>query len=165
MFLKNINLINFKNYSEKELEFNQGINCFVGNNGIGKTNILDSINYLSICKSFINNIDSQNIKNGEDFFIIQGVFEKDNDNDTIYCSIRKNKKKIFKKNKKEYEKLSHHIGLYPIVVILPSDSNLINDGSETRRRFIDMLISQFDNSYLNLLIKYNNDWIKPNVVG
>lgn len=155
MHLQNISLINFKNYSQVELEFSARINCFVGNNGVGKTNILDAIHYLSLTKSFFNSIDSQNIKYNEDFFVIQGAFIKDDTQENIYCSSKRNKKKQFKRNKKEYQRLADHIGLLPVVMISPADTNLIVGGSDERRKFINTVISQYDRNYLNDLIQYN----------
>jgi len=155
MHLQNISLINFKNYSQVELEFSARINCFVGNNGVGKTNILDAIHYLSLSKSFFNSIDSQNIKYEEDFFVIQGDFLRENTQEKIYCSSKRNRKKKFKRNKKEYQRLADHIGLLPVVMISPADSNLITGGSDERRKFINAVISQYDRNYLNNLIQYN----------
>jgi DNA replication and repair protein RecF len=155
MFLKQLSLINFKNHTEFEAKFSEKINCFVGNNGMGKTNLLDAIHYLSFCKSFFNAIDSQNIKHNEGFFVIQGNFEKIGEASEVYCGIKRNQKKIFKKNKKEYNRLSEHIGQYPLVMISPSDSDLINDSSEIRRKFLDGIISQYDKIYLDKLISYN----------
>lgn len=156
MYLKQLSIINFKNYSEFEGTFSKKINCFVGNNGIGKTNLLDAIHYLSFCKSYFNSIDSQNIKHAEGFFVIQGFFEKDNDTTEVYCGIKRNQKKIFKKNKREYERLSEHIGQFPLVMISPSDGELINGNSEIRRKFLDGIISQYDKIYLDKLISYQH---------
>ncbi|NVO01449.1 MAG: DNA replication/repair protein RecF [Bacteroidetes bacterium] len=158
MYLRQLSVINFKNYAEKELDFCTKINCFVGNNGVGKTNLLDAIYYLSFCKSYFNSIDSQNISHGEDFFVIQGVYTSSNDEektDEIYCAQKRNHRKVFKINKKEYERLADHIGLFPLVMISPADSDLIYDGSEHRRKFLDSAISQFDKAYLDNLINYN----------
>lgn len=154
MYLQNLSLVNFKNYEQVELEFSPKINCFVGNNGIGKTNLLDAIYYMSFCKSNFNAIDSQNVKQGESFFVIQGEYQKDDNLEKVYCGIKKGQKKTFKRNKKEYSKLSDHIGHFPLVMISPSDIGLILDGSEERRKFIDGVISQFDKQYLEDLIKY-----------
>ncbi|NOZ46487.1 MAG: DNA replication/repair protein RecF [Chlorobi bacterium] len=155
MNLKNISLINFKNYEQLEVSFSSRINGFIGNNGVGKTNLLDAIYYLSFCKSYFNAVDSQNIKHNESFLVIQGNYNISNHDEAIYCGIKKNKKKQFKRNKKEYEKLADHIGLIPLVMISPADSNLITAGSEERRRFLNVVISQYDKGYLNDLIKYN----------
>lgn len=155
MILKNLSLVNFKNYKGVELELNSKINCFVGNNGQGKTNLLDAIYYLSFCKSFLNPVDSQNINYDESFFMIQGEYLRDGKDEQVYCGIKKGQKKLFKRNKKDYEKLSDHIGFLPLVIISPSDSALVNDGSDLRRKFIDGIISQFDKSYLEALLSYN----------
>lgn len=155
MNLQDLSLINFKNYSEVELNFSSKINCFIGQNGVGKTNLLDAIYYLSMCKSYLNPIDSQNIRYDEDFFVIQGNYLYQDAKESIYCGIKRNKKKQFKRNKKEYTKLADHIGLLPIVMISPMDNNLILDGSEERRKFMDGVISQYDKEYLDHLIKYN----------
>lgn len=158
MYLRQLSLINFKNYTEKELDFCNKINCFVGNNGVGKTNLLDAIYYLSFCKSYFNQIDSQNISHDADFFVIQGVYSSsvdENKTDEIYCAQKRNHRKVFKFNKKEYERLADHIGLFPLVMISPADNDLIYDGSEHRRKFIDAAISQFDKEYLDNLINYS----------
>ncbi len=155
MYLKSISLLNFKNCSEAELRFCQGVNCFTGKNGEGKTNLLDAIHYLSFCKSFFNPIDSQNILHQAPFFLIQGIFQQEEGFDEVYCGLKRNQKKTVKRNKIEYNRLADHIGHYPLVMISPSDSDLINEGSESRRKFIDSVIAQFDRIYLEDLINYN----------
>ena len=155
MYLKKLSLTNFKNYGLAELEFSPKINCFVGNNGVGKTNILDAIHYLSLTKSFFNNLDSANIRHSEDYFIIQGTFIRNDDEDTIYCSFHKQRQKLLKRNGKEYQKLSDHVGRYPVVMISPADSALILEGSEERRRFLNKIISQYSAEYLDSVLKYN----------
>lgn len=155
MYLKNISLINFKNYASAELDFCSGINCFTGVNGEGKTNLLDAIHYLSFCKSFFNPIDSQNILHEAPFFMIQGTFEVEGNNEEIYCGQKRSQKKQFKRNKSEYNRLADHIGLFPLVMISPADTDLINEGSESRRKFLDSVIAQFDRVYLEDLISYN----------
>lgn len=164
MYLKSLSLVNFKNYREAEFEFHDKVNCFVGNNGEGKTNILDAIYYLSFCKSFFNPSDSQNVLHDESFFLIQGEFEKEGESDKIYCGVKKGQQKIFKKNKKEYERLADHIGGYPLVMISPSDSVLIYEGSEERRKFVDGIISQYDKEYLDHLIQYNKALAQRNAL-
>ncbi len=154
MFLKRISLLNYKNFSEIDFELDSKINCFVGKNGIGKTNILDAVYHLANGKSYFNPLAVQNIKHGEDFFVIDGEFEKNERTEQILCSLKKGQKKILKRNGKVYEKFSDHIGFIPLVIISPSDSDLIIEGSETRRKFIDSVISQLDNSYLQQLIQY-----------
>lgn len=155
MWIKHLSALNFKNYTEFSVNFSEGVNAFSGDNGAGKTNLLDALHYLALCKSFFNPIDSQQIKHGTDFFMLQGVFQKDTDEDVISCSLKRNQKKQFKRNKKEYTRLADHIGLYPLVMISPNDSIIITEGSEERRRFMDNVISQTDSSYLDLLIAYN----------
>jgi DNA replication and repair protein RecF len=155
MHLRKLALTNFKNYELNELEFSPKINCFVGNNGVGKTNILDAIHYLSLTKSFFNNIDSVSIRNEEDYFIIQGSFVCDEEEDQIYCAFQKQKQKILKRNGKEYQKLSDHVGRYPVVMISPADSALISGGSEERRKFLNKIISQYNPEYLDSVLRYN----------
>ncbi|SEN17447.1 DNA replication and repair protein RecF [bacterium A37T11] len=155
MWLRQLSVLNFKNYEEAALEFEEGVNAFTGDNGAGKTNMLDAIHYLSLCKSYFNPIDSQQIRQDGDWFMIQGVFEKDSQEDVISCSLKKNQRKQFKRNKKEYQRLADHIGIYPLVMVSPNDAGIISEGSEERRRFMDNVISQTDNRYLDELIAYN----------
>ena len=154
MFLKKISLFNYKNFSEVSFEFDSKINCFVGKNGIGKTNVLDAIYHLSYGKSYFNPLAIQNIKHNEEFFVIDGEFEKSERIEQIVSSFKKGQKKILKRNGKMYEKFSDHIGFIPLVIISPADNDLIIEGSETRRKFIDSVISQLDTSYLQELIQY-----------
>jgi DNA replication and repair protein RecF len=162
MYLKELNLVNFRNHSEAQLSFGQLIVVFTGNNGSGKTNLLDAIYYLSFCKSFLNPVDSQNIRQGEPFFVIQGKFDDSGLSEEVYCGIKKGQKKNFKRNNKEYDKLSDHIGRIPLVIISPSDIGIITEGSEERRRFIDSVISQFDKTYLQCLMAYNRVLMQRN---
>lgn len=155
MWLQRLSLINFKNYEEASLTFSPTVNAFTGNNGAGKTNLLDAIHYLSLCKSYFNPIDTQQIKQGADFFMVQGVFELQGKQETIACSLKKNQKKQFKRNKKEYQRLADHIGLFPLVMISPYDVSIVMEGSEERRKFVDNAISQTDRNYLDELIQYN----------
>ena len=155
MILKSLSLLNYKNFESHTLECDAKINCFVGNNGIGKTNILDAIYHLAFGKSYFNPIASQNIKHGESFFVIEGLFEKDSADEKVVVSLKKGQKKVIKRNAKAYDKLSEHIGLIPLVIISPSDRDLIAEGSETRRKFMDSVIAQNDKIYLNDLINYN----------
>ncbi|MCS3870446.1 RecF protein [Chryseobacterium ginsenosidimutans] len=154
MIIKKISLYNFKNHSEKKFEFSHQINCFVGNNGVGKTNILDALHYLSVGKSFLGNTDTNNIKIDEDFFTIDAEIQNDDSEDTIRISQPKEAKKIIKKNDKSYDRMADHIGYLPSVMISPYDSNLISDSGESRRKFLDSMISQTDSEYLFDLIQY-----------
>jgi len=155
MFLKNLSLINYKNFESSNFDFDSKINCFVGDNGVGKTNALDAIYHLAFGKSYFNPLSSQNIKHGEDFFVIDGQFEKKSRTEKIVCSLKRGMKKTIKRNGKLYDKLSEHIGLLPLVIISPSDRDLIIEGSDTRRKFMDGVISQSNPKYLQSLIKYN----------
>ncbi|HPW96956.1 MAG TPA: DNA replication and repair protein RecF [Flavobacterium sp.] len=164
MFLKNITLFNYKNFSEASFEFDPKINCFVGKNGVGKTNVLDAIYHLSNGKSYFNPLAVQNIKHNEEFFVVDGEFEKNDRTEQIVCSLKKGQKKILKRNGKLYDKLSEHIGLIPLVIISPADRDLITDGSETRRKFMDSVISQLDKSYLQEIIKYQKIILQRNAL-
>lgn len=164
MWLKRLSLLNFKNYTETSIEFLSQVNAFVGDNGAGKTNLLDAIHYLALCKSYFNPIDSQHIKKGEDWFMLQGEFSKDRVSDTVSCSLKRNQKKQFKRNKKDYQRLADHIGQFPLVMISPNDSIIITDGSEERRKFVDNVISQTDNHYLDILIQYNKILLQRNTL-
>lgn len=154
MHLKKISLFNYKNFSETNFEFVDKINCFVGKNGIGKTNVLDAIYHLSNGKSYFNPQAVQNIKHGEEFFVIDGEFDINQRNELITCSLKKGQKKVLKRNGKIYDKFSEHIGFIPLVIISPADRDLIVEGSETRRKFMDSVISQLDSNYLSQLIQY-----------
>ena len=156
MILKQISILNYKNLEQVELEFSPKMNCFIGQNGMGKTNLLDAVYYLSFCKSATNPIDSQNMMHDRDFFVIQGVYESESgDREEVYCGMKRRQKKLFKRNKKEYSRLSDHIGFIPLVMVSPADTELIAGGSEERRRFMDVVISQYDKEYLEALIRYN----------
>ena len=154
MILKSIALLNYKSFSKINFDFHKKINCFVGKNGVGKTNVLDAIYLLANGKSYFNTLSVQNIKHDQDFFVVDGLFEKQNRSEQILCSIKRGQKKVLKRNGKVYEKFSDHVGLIPVVIISPSDQDLILDGSETRRKFLDSVISQTDHLYLQNLIKY-----------
>lgn len=162
MYLHKLSFVNFKNYEQLDLEFSPKINCLIGSNGVGKTNVLDAIYYLSMCKSYFNVVDSQNIRWDQDFFVIQGRYLREEKQEQIYCGVKKHKKKKFKRNKKDYEKLSDHIGLFPVVMISPSDSKLILEGSDERRKYMNGVISQFNKNYLNNVISYNNALLQRN---
>ncbi len=155
MYLKQLTLTQYKNISFKTFDFNPKINCFIGDNGIGKSNIIDSIYHLAFGKSYFNPIAIQNIQIDEEFFILNGRFEKDGRDEKIVCSLKKGQKKIIKRNGKAYKKLSEHIGLIPTVIISPADRDLISDGSSARRKFMDGVIGQTDTAFLQNLLEYN----------
>lgn len=155
MHLQSLSLFNFKNYAENSYTFSPHINCIVGENGVGKTNLLDAIHYLCLTKSAFSSIDSQHIKHKESFFMLQGLFYRQDKEYTIDCSVQYQKPKIFRKNKKEYEKLALHIGEFPCILMMPYDTDLIREGSEIRRKFFDNMISQAKPLYLQNLMQYN----------
>ena len=154
MIINKLTLYNFKNHSEKKFEFSPQINCFVGNNGVGKTNILDALHYLSVGKSFLGNTDTNNIKKDEDFFTLDAEIQNEESEDTLKISQPREAKKVIKKNDKSYDRMADHIGYLPSVMISPYDSNLISDSGESRRKFLDSMISQTDSGYLYDLIQY-----------
>ncbi|MGD9930385.1 MAG: DNA replication/repair protein RecF [Mangrovibacterium sp.] len=162
MHLESLSLLNFKNLEEVDLQFSPDLNCFIGNNGAGKTNLMDAIYYLSFCKSFLNPVDGLNVRHEEEFFVIQGKYQRLGQDESIYCGLKRGQKKHFKRNKKEYQKLAEHIGLLPLIIITPSDIDLIMGGSEERRRFLDGLISQYDQIYLDHLLRYNRALLQRN---
>lgn len=164
MFIRELYILNYKNFGEVSLTFSKKVNCFIGNNGVGKTNLLDAVYYLSFCKSYFNNPDAQNIRHSEDFFVLQGKYEFDSAKEEIHCSFRNGQKKKIKRNKKDYERFSDHIGLLPLVMISPADSILIQGGSEERRRFMDSVISQYDRTYLDWLVRYNRALMQRNIL-
>ena len=165
MILKRISILNYKNLEQAELEFSPKMNCFIGQNGMGKTNLLDAVYYLSFCKSATNPIDSQNIRHEGDFFVIQGFYETNQgDPEEVYCGLKRRQKKQFKRNKKEYSRLSDHIGFIPLVMVSPADAELIAGGSDERRRFMDVVISQYDKEYLDALIRYNKALTQRNAL-
>ena len=165
MILEKISLINYKNIQTATLELSPKINCFIGQNGVGKTNVLDAIYYLSFCHSANNPNDSQVIRHGEAFLMIEGKYgDRSQEELLITCGIKRGQKKHFKKNKKEYKRLSEHIGLIPVVMVSPSDTLLIDGGSEERRRLMDMVISQYDRSYIEHLNRYNKALLQRNTM-
>ena len=156
MILKRLSILNYKNIEQADLEFSPKVNCFIGQNGMGKTNLLDAVYYLSFCKSATNPIDSQVMRHEADFFVVQGLYEtRQGDEEDIYCGMKRRQKKVFKRNKKAYQRFSEHVGFIPLVMVSPSDNELILGGSEERRRFMDMAISQHDKEYLAELINYD----------
>lgn len=155
MRIEHLTILNFKNLKEVDIYPSPKINCFLGGNGMGKTNLLDAIYYLSFCKSLSGNSDSLCISHEADFALIQGHYFSGDKTEEFFCGLRKRQKKQFKKNKKEYEKLSDHIGAVPLVLVSPSDSDLISGSGEERRRFLDLFLCQYDREYLQALVRYN----------
>ncbi len=171
MILKKLSLLNYKNIADAQLELSPKMNCFIGSNGVGKTNVLDAVYYLSFCRSASNPIDSQVIRHHEPYCMIEGEYAEGTEEPAdaadrllISCAIKRGVKKHFKRNKKEYRRLSEHIGLIPLVVVSPSDTLLIEGGSEERRRLMDMVISQYDRSYMEHLSRYNNALAQRNTL-
>lgn len=156
MFLQSLSLQFFKNYEKAEVSFCEHFNCLVGMNGSGKTNVLDAIHYLSTTKSAFHSLDSQSINHEGQYFVINGNFSIKENEKKVHCSLKKNSRKTFKVDDTEYEKLSEHVGKFPLVLIAPNDDELIRDSNETRRKFFDSIISQYDHEYLKLLITYNH---------
>ena len=155
MILKKLSILNYKNIAEAILELSPKMNCFIGRNGMGKTNVLDAVYYLSFCRSANNPIDSQVIRHDEPFCMIEGEYVDEIGNEDtliISCGMKRGMKKHFKRNKKEYKRLSEHIGLIPLVVVSPSDTLLIEGTSEERRKLMDIVISQYDRSYIDALL-------------
>ena len=155
MHLKRLSLLNYKNIEAREFHFDAKINCLVGPNGVGKTNVLDAIYHLAFGKSYFNPVTTQNIRHGSDFFVLEGGFEEDGREEVVVCSFKKGVKKVLKRNGKVYDRISDHIGVVPLVIISPSDRDLILEGSDTRRKFIDGVISQADKAYLQDVIAYH----------
>lgn len=165
MILNSLSIINYKNIQEATLTLSPKMNCFIGPNGTGKTNLLDAVYYLSFCRSAYTSVDSQVIRHDQDFFVVEGDYTDDRgmlgeDQDelrklSIYCGMKRGTKKHFKCNKKEYKRLSQHIGLIPLIFVSPADTYLVDGGGEERRRLMDMVISQYDNLYLDALNRYN----------
>ena len=156
MVLDKISIINYKNIKQTEVEFSPKINCFIGHNGEGKTNLLDAIYYLSFCRSSGNPVDSQLIRHGEDFLMMEGFYSHDDASEVhISVGLKRGQKKVFKRNGKAYKRLSEHIGYIPLVLVTPKDSMLVEEGGEERRNFMNLVISQYDNSYIGVLANYN----------
>ena len=156
MYLRKLSLLNFKNIAESELTFGPGINCLVGDNGAGKTNIVDAVYYLSMCKSAFGMTDGQAIRHGAEFFLAEGLYTSDHEkSEQVVCTFSRKSGKVLKRNGKEYERLSDHVGFIPAVVVSPADSILISDAADERRRFLNAFISMLDRSYMQALIRYN----------
>jgi len=154
MTLNELNITNFKNIAEARMEFSPKINCLLGNNGMGKSNLLDAIHYLSFCKSFSGLTDAALMRRGAEFTTLRGIYTRKGADEELSLGLMPGKRKSFKRKGKEYERLSSHIGAFPLVMISPSDNDLIAGTGEERRRFIDMVISQTDAAYLDHLIRY-----------
>lgn len=156
MILKRISILNYKNITATALDLSPKLNCFIGRNGEGKTNFLDAVYYLSFCRSAYNPIDSQVMMHDKDFFVLEGYYQTDaGDDEQVYCGMKRGTKKHFKRNKKEYKRLSQHIGLIPLVFVSPADTALIEGSSEERRRLMDVVIAQYDHGYIESLAAYN----------
>lgn len=162
MYLRSLSIVNFKNIRESTVDFSPRLNCLIGDNGAGKTNVLDSLYYLSFCKSFFNPVDLLNICHGESFFMLNGKYFRREADETVACGFQSGQKKQFKRNGKVYKKLADHIGLFPLVMVSPSDANLILGGSDERRKFMDGVISQYDPGYLEYLLRYNRVLLQRN---
>ncbi|MGB3619011.1 MAG: DNA replication/repair protein RecF [Catalinimonas sp.] len=156
MHLHHLRLTNFKNYESFAVDDLAPLNVFVGDNGTGKTNLLDAIHYLSLTKSAFTHLDARSVRHGTDFFRLEGMFERDGERSVVTCALRPGEKKVFKVNQVPYERLSEHVGRFPLVLIAPDDTDLIRHGSEGRRRFFDALLSQLDAPYLRALMEYNH---------
>jgi DNA replication and repair protein RecF len=155
MHVTRLSLLNYKNFDTREFQFDAKINCLVGPNGVGKTNVLDSIYHLAFGKSYFNPVTTQNIRHGESFFVIEGVFEKQGREEAVVCSFKKGGKKVLKRNGKIYDRISDHIGQVPLVIVSPADRDLILEGSEVRRKFMDGVIAQADREYLQDVLDYH----------
>ena len=156
MYLSRLSILNFKNLAQEELELDKGFNCFVGDNGTCKTNIIDAVYFLSMCKSALAMTDSQCVRHGEKFFVLEGDYRTDSDrHERVVCSYQRGAAKVVKRNDKVYERLADHIGLVPVVIVSPADSSLISDSADERRRYINSFISQLDKSYLDAAMRYN----------
>ena len=156
MYLKKLVLINFKNIAQAEITLSERLNCFVGDNGAGKTNVLDAVYYLSMSKSALTMTDGQSVRHGEDFFVVEGTYAGDSgSNDTVNCSFLRRSGKVLKLNGKEYDRMADHVGRFPVVMVSPQDSVLITDAAEERRRYLNAFLSQLDRDYLASLMRYN----------
>ncbi|MBQ2073830.1 MAG: DNA replication and repair protein RecF [Bacteroidaceae bacterium] len=165
MILNHLSILNYKNIAEAELDFSPGLNCIIGHNGEGKTNLLDAIRFLSLTKSLSSGQDSLCIRHDEDAFMLKGEYTReDGVNESIHCALRRGQKKILRRQGKPYKRLTEHIGLIPIVMVSPSDNMLVDGGSEERRRFMDVVISQMNLPYLDALVRYNKALAQRNAL-
>lgn len=165
MRLNDLTIFNYKNIAEAELHFSPKLNCFIGGNGQGKTNVLDAIHFLSFCRSYSSSIDMLSVRHGQEFMSLQGIYEREDGTvEDIHCGLKVGQKKVVRRGKKAYRRISEHIGLIPLVMISPADQSLVSGGSEERRRFIDMVICQYDPAYTESLIRYNKALGQRNVL-
>lgn len=165
MELEKLSIVNYKNIRQAELSFSSNVNAFIGSNGEGKTNLLDAIFFMSFCKSATQPQDSQCITHGEDFLMLQGDYNGDNGvAEQICIGLKAGQKKIIRRNGKAYKRLAEHVGLLPLVMVSPSDNEIIMGGSDERRRLIDQVISQYDSQYLDALIAYNKALVQRNAL-
>ena len=162
MYLKHLSIANFKNIVSAELNFSPNINCILGNNGEGKTNLLDAVYYLSMTKSYFGGSDALNILHGESYFTIQGNYLREETEEIAFCGVQRGEGKVFKRNGKLYERLLEHIGILPLVMISPTDSELINEAGEERRKYMNYLLSQISRDYLNASVRYNHILLQRN---
>ena len=165
MRLTDLTIFNYKNIEEAELHFSPKLNCFIGNNGVGKTNVLDAIHFLSFCRSYTSSMDALCVRHGQEFMSLQGLYEhEDGTKEDIHVGLKVGQKKVVRRGKKAYRRISEHIGLIPLVMVSPADQILVNGGSEERRRFIDMVICQYDPAYTESLLRYNRALQQRNVM-
>jgi len=162
MHLKSLSVVNFKNIREANVEFSPRLNALIGNNGAGKTNMLDALYALSFSKSFFSTSDLMNVTHNENWFMLQGKYQHEEQEETIVYGFQNGQKKQLKRNGKLYKRLADHIGLFPLVMVSPSDASLVLGGSEERRKFLDGVISQYNPAYLESLIRYNRILIQRN---
>ena len=156
MYLRKLSILNFKNLRDASFELSRGINCFAGDNGAGKTNVLDAVYYLSVSKSAFGMTDGQNVLHGEEFFMLDGAYRTADDRaEEVVCTYSRRSGKTLKRNGKEYERMSDHVGLIPVVMVSPADTVLISDAADERRRYLNSFLSQLDRSYLRALMRYN----------
>ena len=155
MYLRHLALANFKNIAEADLDFSPKINCFLGDNGMGKSNLLDALYFLSFCKSFTGVVDSLLVRRGDEFATLRGVYFRRGVDEEIAAGIRPGQRKAFRRGGKPYQRLAEHIGLFPVVLLSPADMELVGGEPAERRRFIDQIISQSDARYLEALVRYN----------
>lgn len=162
--LNRLSVRQFRNHREAELELGQQVNCLIGPNGTGKTNLLDAVHYLAMCKSYFEPQDMHNVLHGEEWFMVRGTVQAAGGSEELSCAVRKGHRKVFTRNRKEYERLADHVGRFPAVMITPYDGQLVLEGSEVRRRFLDGLIAQFDRAYLDHLMRYNRALAQRNLL-